>query len=127
MVISRSSRSASGEPLRGTGRAVRFEWYNPAAFSIPICCQAGDASVGMLRGPGVINADWALSKEFTFSSVLNRESTAIEFRAEMFNAWNNKNLGLPDGNVDQSTAGVITDIQTGFPMRRMQFGVHIRF
>jgi hypothetical protein len=100
-------------------------WYNPSAFSIPDCCQAGDASVGMLRGPGVINADWSLAKTFNISTILNREATVIEFRAEFFNAWNNKNLGLPNGSVDQTTAGVITDLQSGFTMRRMQFGVHI--
>jgi outer membrane receptor protein involved in Fe transport len=100
-------------------------WYNPAAFAIPICCQVGNASVGMLRGPGAINADWSLSKNFKFSSILNRESTAIEIRAESFNAWNNTNLGLPNASVDASAAGRITSIQ--YPMRRMEFGVHVTF
>ncbi len=119
------NRVPGANPYAVTGGQSAAEWYSPATFSIPVCCQAGDASVGMLRGPGVIDADWSLSKVFTFSSFLNREATAVEFRAELFNAWNNKNLGLPNANVDQSTAGVITDIQTGFPMRRMQFGVHV--
>lgn len=73
----------------------------------------------------MINADWSLAKTFNVSTVLNREATVIEFRAEMFNAWNNTNLGLPNRNVDQRTAGVITDLEPGFTMRRMQFGVHI--
>jgi hypothetical protein len=79
----------------------------------------------MLRGPGVINADWSLAKNFRAHTPLNREATMIEFRAEVFNAWNNKNLGLPIAQVDQTTAGRITDLQSGFPMRRMQFGIHV--
>jgi hypothetical protein len=100
-------------------------WYNPAAFTIPICCRFGYASVGSLRGPGLINADWSLSKDFAFSSILNRDSTRIRFSAEAFNSWNNRNLGLPNASVDQASAGEITSL--GSTMRRMQFGLHIFF
>ncbi|MGI8990961.1 MAG: TonB-dependent receptor domain-containing protein [Bryobacteraceae bacterium] len=101
-------------------------WYNRAAFASPVaCCQVGNASVGMLRGPGEINADWSLSKEFAFKSILNRENTRVEFRAESYNTWNNTNLGLPNATVDSSAAGRITGLQ--LPMRRMQFGVHVNW
>ncbi len=101
-------------------------WYNRAAFASPAaCCQVGNASVGMLRGPGEINADWSLAKEFAFKSILSRESTRVEFRAEAYNAWNNTNLGLPNATVDSSAAGRITGLQ--LPMRRMQFGVHVNW
>jgi hypothetical protein len=78
-----------------------------------------------LRGPGLVNADWALAKDFVFGSFLNREATRIQIRAEAFNVWNNTNLGLPNANVDQTSAGQITSLQS--PMRRMEFGVHIYF
>jgi hypothetical protein len=81
--------------------------------------------VGSLRGPGLVNADWALSKDFTFGSFLNKEATRIQIRAEAFNAWNNTNLALPNANVDQTSAGQITSLQA--TMRRLQFGVHIYF
>jgi len=100
-------------------------WYNPAAFSIPTCCRFGYASIGSLRGPGLVNADWALSKDFTFGSFLNKEATRIQIRAEAFNAWNNTNLALPNANVDQTSAGQITSLQA--TMRRLQFGVHVYF
>ena len=100
-------------------------WYNPAAFTIPTCCRFGYASVGSLRGPGLVNADWSLSKDFTFASILNRESTRIQIRAEAFNIWNNTNLGLPNPSVDRTAAGEITSLQS--PMRRLEFGVHIYF
>ena len=72
-----------------------------------------------------MNADWSLSKDFIFSSVLNREATRIQIRAEAFNVWNNTNLGQPNASVDQASAGQITSLQS--PMRAMEFGVHIYF
>ncbi len=100
-------------------------WFNPAAFAIPTCCRFGYASVGSLRGPAFINADWALSKDIVFGSFLNREETRIQIRAEAFNTWNNTNLGLPNASVDQASAGQITALQSN--MRAMQFGIHIYF
>jgi hypothetical protein len=112
-------------PSNVAGGQSFARWYNPNAFAVPVCCQVGDASVGMLRGPGAINADWSLSKNFKFSSILNRENTSVEIRADAFNTWNNRNLGLPNASVDTSAAGRITSLQ--YPMRRMQFGVHVTF
>jgi hypothetical protein len=100
-------------------------WFNPAAFAVPQCCRFGYASVGSLRGPNLINADWSMSKVFSFGSILNREATKVEVRAEGFNAWNSTNLGLPNASVDSSAAGEITALQA--PMRRLQFGVHVSF
>ena len=112
-------------PSNVAGGQRATEWYNPAAFAIPACCRFGYASVGSLRGPGLINADWALSKEFVFPSMLNREATRIQIRAEGFNVWNNTNLGLPNASIDQSSAGQITSLQS--IMRRTEFGLHIYF
>jgi hypothetical protein len=101
-------------------------WYSPSAFVSPAaCCQVGNASVGMLRGPGQINADWSLAKEFAFKSILNRESTKVEIRAEAYNAWNNTNLGLPNATVNSAAAGRITGLQ--LPMRRLQLGAHVNW
>jgi outer membrane receptor protein involved in Fe transport len=106
------------------GRSAAM-WYNPAAFSIPTCCRFGYASVGSLRGPNLVNADWALAKAFTFPTILNREATRVEIRIEGFNAWNSTNLGSPNAAVDSSSAGRITALQA--PMRRLEFGAHISF
>jgi len=89
----------------------------------PACCVWGNAARGIMRGPGLMSADWALWKEFGFTSSLNREATTLEFRWESFNFFNQTNLGLPDLYTDSSTAGLITSAQT--PMRRMQFGLRL--
>jgi hypothetical protein len=112
-------------PTNVPGSQSRSLWYNPAAFAIPTCCRPGNASTGMLRGPSVMNADWALWKEFSFPTVLNHESTRLEFRWEVFNSWNNANLANPVSTVDSRTAGRITSLLAGYPMRRMQFGLHL--
>jgi hypothetical protein len=116
-------QGASPDAVPGGQSAAR--WYSPSAFAIPACCRFGYASIGSLRGPGLVNADWSLSKDFTFGSFLNREVTRIQIRAEFFNMWNNTNLGLPNNNVDQASAGQITSLQS--TMRRTQFGVHVYF
>lgn len=107
------------------GGQSRAQWYNPAAFTIPMCCRPGTASTGMLRGPGIVNADWALWKQFTFHTPLNSEATKLDFRWEVFNAWNDTNLNNPVATVDSRTAGRISSLMAGFPMRRMQFGLHL--
>ena len=115
------------------GGQTRDRWYNPAAFTTNFpCCRWGNASRSIIRGPGLSSADWALWKEFTFKTPLNREDTTLQFRWENFNSFNRTNLGLPNSAVDSDSAGRITDLAgagSGFgvigPMRRMQFGLRL--
>lgn len=122
----------SGESLIPSGGKTRTLWYSPAAFApVPACCRWGNAARSSMRGPGLISANWALWKQFSFKTPLSREETTLAFRWESFNAFNNTNLGQPDNYVDSSTAGQITSLAgagIGFgyiPMRRMQFGLRL--
>ena len=118
------------------------EWYNPAAFQAPVfpgppgtiqCCRWGDAARGSFRGPGLFGTDWALWKDFRFSTPLNREDTHLQFRWEAFNALNHAPLGEPDTTIDDATAGRITSLQGTFikanstTMRRMEFTLRLQF
>jgi hypothetical protein len=116
------------------------EWYNPAAFEAPQfpgqsiqCCRWGNAARGGLRGPGLLGSDWALWKEFSFKTPLNREATLLQFRWENYNALNSAPLGEPDTNTDDATAGRITTLQGTYlkanstTMRRMQFTLRLQF
>lgn len=40
-----------------------------------------------------------------------RESKTLEFRAELFNAFNHAPFNAPDGNINNSTFGVLTSAQ----------------
>ena len=101
-------------------------WFNPAAYGTPALYTFGNAGRNSLRGPDYFTADWSISKNFKI-----RERTGLEFRWEVFNAFNRQNLALPNTAVDSSAGGLIQDVQAapsgGNGMRNMQFGAHITF
>jgi len=77
-------------------------WYNQAAFAIPSLAPGqffatnwGNSAIGNLRGPGLVNFDMVLQKNFKI-----HESQQIEFRAEFFNIFNHPNFGLPGPGVE---------------------------
>jgi outer membrane receptor protein involved in Fe transport len=85
--------------------------------------QFGNAERGSLRGPAFFQTDLSIFKNFRIT-----ETVKAEFRAEVFNLFNNVNLGLPTSEVDNPNAGRITGLQ--FPnarMRQWQFGARIKF
>lgn len=85
--------------------------------------QFGNAKRGSLRGPAFFQTDLSIFKNFRIT-----ETVKAEFRAEVFNLFNNVNLGLPTTEVDNPNAGRITGLQ--FPnarMRQWQFGARIKF
>lgn len=100
-------------------------WYNPSAFSAPGPYTIGDAAQGMLRGPGLFDADWSLWKTWSFQTPLSREKTQLQLRASAFNITNYTQAGLPNADVDSPTAGDITGLQAGYNMRELQFGLHL--
>ena len=122
----RADRVQGCDPYDVQGGQSRRLWYNPACFARPSALYTyGNAAVGTLRGPGLVNADFALWKGFDISTPLNREKTTIQLRMEGFNIFNHANLGTPAMTVDSPTAGRISSLLTGFPMRRFEFGIHM--
>ena len=109
------------DPLGGISQS-RNQWFNAAAYAVPAAYTFGGAARNSLRGPDLFSADWSLSKNFTV-----RESYHLQFRWEVYNAFNRTNLGLPDSAVDSGTAGKIFDILSGptLGMRNMQFGLRL--
>ncbi len=96
-------------------------WFNPDAFTAPQQpYRNGDSSRNSLRGPALYNSDMSLAKNFQLT-----ERMRLEFRWEVFNVFNQVNLGQPNSTVDVSGAGQITYTQTA--MRQMQFGLHLQF
>jgi hypothetical protein len=132
-----------GVPLYSGTNAVgakvthdRSVWFNSAAFGAPKfpaggpqCCRFGNAANGSMVGPPLNSADWALWKEFTFHTPLNREATTLQFRWENYNVFNWTNLGVPNNTVDSGAAGAITALAGNGPyaafMRRMQFALKL--
>ena len=75
-----------GNPNVVGSQGYLYNYWNTAAFAQPAFGTLGNAGYDILTGPGNNNWDLALMKNFHISQA--SEGTRIQFRAEMFNAFN---------------------------------------
>jgi hypothetical protein len=80
-------------------------YFNPAAFQCNAPGTFGDSARNLMAGPGTNNADIGFSKNFPF-----KERYRVQFRWEMFNAFNRAAFGLPGNNPTLSNFGRITGL-----------------
>lgn len=96
-------------------------YFNQAAFRTPALGTRGTAGRGIIRGPGYANNDFMVGRIFPI-----RELLRVQFRAEMFNAFNRVNLRSPVMDVDNPNFGKL--LQGGaLDPRIMQFGLKLLF
>ena len=102
-------------------------WYNPAVFTAPPLAPGqqsahafGNARIGNLRGPDLVDFDFVLQKHFQVG-----EFGQIEFRSEFFNIFNHPNLGLPGNQVDVPGGAAITN--TASDNRELEFALKYTF
>ena len=91
-------------------------WYDKTAYVVAPLGTQGTAGRNTVRGPGTQIVDFSISKRFFMGP------SRLEFRAEIFNLLNHTNFGIPDGNISNPTAGMIT---TADAARSMQFGFRL--
>jgi hypothetical protein len=96
------------------------QFINPASFAVPTG-PYGNEQQRSLVGPGNINTDLALFKEFA----IHGESTLL-LRAEAFNALGNVNLNNPRTNLTVLNTGV-SQITGAAAPRIWQFAAKLRF
>ncbi len=101
------------------------QWFNPAAFSLPIARTWGNLGRGTLRGAGLETVDLSLIKTTPLT-----ERVALQFRAEFFNALNHTNFGPPNsivfaGQAISPSAGLITTTAT--TSRQIQMGLKVTY
>jgi hypothetical protein len=101
-------------------------WYNPAAFASPAPGSFGDFHRNSIYGPGILNFNMALYKNFNFT-----ENTRIQLRFEGFNVfnhtqWANINnslsaptLSTPFSGANAGSSGQITSTRDP---RQLQLG-----
>jgi len=106
-------------PLKFTNPRSRQPYFNTSLFSKEAVGQLGDAPRFFFHGPGVNNWDINLQKVTNIT-----ESTNVAFRAEFFNAFNHAQFLLPDGNITDSTFGLVSGANPG---RIIQFGLKFAF
>ena len=102
-------------------------WYNPAVFTAPSLAPGqqsahdfGNARIGNLRGPNLVDFDFVLQKNFQV-----KDYGQVEFRSEFFNIFNHPNLGLPANYVDVAGGAAITN--TAADNRELEFAVKYSF
>jgi hypothetical protein len=84
---------------------IRTEWFNPAAFAAPAQLAFGNAQEGAVRGPGRVNFNLNLYKDFR----LWNESSKLRFGAEFFNALNHTQFHDVSTSFGSSNFGQVTD------------------
>ncbi|HQR35096.1 MAG TPA: carboxypeptidase-like regulatory domain-containing protein [Blastocatellia bacterium] len=99
------------------------KWFNTAAFGPAPEDRRGNARVGSILGPGRNLWDLSLRKQFTL-----HEQYKLQFRGDMFNAFNHVNLNLNNGGLIVNQAannyGTITNAAPG---RQVQLGLRLTF
>lgn len=86
------------EILGGTGPGQPF--FDPLAFRPVTEVRFGNSGLNILRGPGLVNLDLGLFREFVVS-----ERVRIQFRAEAFNVSNTPHFNNPGTNVSNLLLG----------------------
>jgi Carboxypeptidase regulatory-like domain len=109
----------TGGPLDFTNPRSGKPNFNTSLFSPEPLGQLGNASRRFFHGPGINNWDISIQKDTAIT-----ERTTLQFRAEFFNAFNHAQFGLPDGNVNDATFGLV---QSAGPPRLMQFALKLLF
>ncbi len=69
-------------------------YFNPLAFAPITTATFGNAGFNDLRGPGAVNMDFSVSRDFPI-----KERLKAQFRFEAFNFTNTPHFGLPSTNV----------------------------
>lgn len=112
-----------GDPTLSKGQRTLAEYFNTAAFAAPTGgqCIPGDTPRNLLTGPGFVNADLSLFKDFAIT-----EKTRLQTRFEFFNATNTPHFANPNADLGTTTTfGSIT--RTTGNMRIIQAAVKLLF
>ncbi len=74
-----------------------YQYWDPSTFQQPATGQLGTCGTGIIRGPGMTEADLGISKLFHFT-----ERQSLELRGEAINVANTVILNAPAGRIGSS-------------------------
>ena len=84
----------------------------------------GDVPKGAISGPGQAKTDFAVSR---FFALPGRDGVRLQFRGELFNAFNHPNFAQPDNFIDDGPGGAAVITSLASSMRQIQFGLRVAF
>jgi hypothetical protein len=102
-----------------TGPKSVSEWFNTNAFVQPAAGFYGNAAPGSILGPGLIDFDMAVYKDFHIT-----ERHTIEFRSEFFNILNHANLS---GVTTALGSGSFGHVTSATDPRILEFALRYQF
>jgi hypothetical protein len=98
---------------------TREKWFNTEAFELSALNTFGNAGRMLIPGPGIYLWDLSIYKNFTVT-----ERVKMQFRGEMFNAFNHTNFYGVGTTFASATYGQIT---SALEPRQVQFGLRLAF
>jgi hypothetical protein len=97
----------------------RDRWFNTDCFELPALYTFGNAGRNIVIGPGTQRWDAGVARKFQLF-----ERHALQFRAELFNAFNQVNLNNPGTNMGTPAFGRILSARAA---RTVQLGLKYIF
>jgi len=128
LTINESARNVDNWFGIPTDTAARGAFFCAAGVDNGTCAYGqpgqgffGNSGIGTERGPGYFSSDMSIGKRFNVS-----ESNYIDFRMELFNAFNNVSWAPPGANVGAPASFGVVGGQVQAP-RNIQFGLKYFF
>lgn len=114
----------TGSPNMDRSKRSALHYFNTDAFSVPAAIAGsstvpGNAGRNDVWGPGYMNLDSSLAKDFSIY-----DKCKLQLRAEAFNTSNTVHLGGPDANFNSPTFG---QINSAYNNRLAQLAAKIVF
>lgn len=106
-------RSLKNKDLRSNGHY----WFDTSCFAVPPANYFGNTGPNIMTGPGVNNWDIGAGRRISV-----RETMAVQFRADAFNAFNHAQFLNPDSNMADANFGRVTTVG---PSREFQFSLKL--
>jgi hypothetical protein len=105
-----------------TKRRQLMNCYDASAFALPANFTFGNASRNILRGPKFVSTDLSFMKNIPIGGTMR-----FQFRAEVYNMFNNVNYGNPGSTFGVPLATSFGRITSAGSMRQVQLGGKILF
>ncbi len=118
--LTRTDRVCDGNLPSGQ-RSVNL-WFNTNCFPLPSGFAFGNSGKNVLVGPGMVGADMSLRKLFDIT-----ERFRLEFRAELFNAFNHPVFAQPDYYITDGPGATGTITSTAAVNRQIQLALKLLF
>jgi len=104
--------------LKGTGPGEKF--FDVTSFATPLQNTLGNAGRNILVGPGIVNLDASLFRDFRVN-----EGMTVTLRVESFNFSNTPHFNNPAGGINSPQFGEINNAEQD--QRQFQIGLTVRF